>query len=109
VDSGAGAGTGWELDLAADLPPGSDPAAPVGYPLGVDAAVVDGELRATWSWPAGVLDPAAVEQLALAWFDHLHGLVAHAREPGAGGHTPSDVTFAGLTQDEIDELEAEWL
>ena len=103
----------WTVaDETAALPPGADPAMPVRYALEVTAAVTDRaggpELSATWSWPRWVLDADAVRELAQTWFDHLDALVAHALRPDAGGRTPSDLTLTGLSQDEIDEFEAEW-
>ena len=65
------------------------------------------ELGVTWAWPGTLLDETAVADLAATWFAALDGLAAHAATPGAGGHTPSDLTLA-LGQDEIEEFEAEW-
>ncbi|GAA1085903.1 hypothetical protein GCM10009605_24800 [Nocardiopsis composta] len=94
------------------LPPGIDPQAPVAYPFEVVAATHDGPegpvLTATWAWPGRLFTDAEAEALAQGWLDQLAGAVAHADSPAAGGHTPSDLTFGGLAQDEIDEFEAEW-
>src|SRR5207253_3634164 len=59
-----------------------------------------------WSWPAELLDEADVAELAGAWFEALGGILVHARQPGAGGHSPSDFALARLGQGEIDALEA---
>ncbi|MFW5419111.1 amino acid adenylation domain-containing protein [Nocardiopsis sp. CNT-189] len=94
------------------LPPGVDPQAPVAYPFEVVAAVHDGPggpvLTATWAWPGRLFTEAEAGALAQGWLDQLAGAVAHADDPDAGGHTPSDLTFGGLAQAEIDEFEAEW-
>ncbi|MFG1801446.1 amino acid adenylation domain-containing protein [Micromonospora carbonacea] len=85
------------------------PVAP--YPLEINAYVQDTEagpeLGVTWAYPRDLLDDEAVADLAAAWFAALKGLVAHVRSPAAGGLTPSDLTLT-LSQDEIDEFEAEW-
>jgi len=91
---------------------GFDAAMPVApYTLEINAYTQDGadgpELGVTWAWPGTLLDETAVADLAATWFTALDGLAEHAAAPGAGGHTPSDLTLA-LGQDEIEEFEAEW-
>jgi non-ribosomal peptide synthase protein (TIGR01720 family) len=85
---------------------------PVPYPLEINAVTEDRSdgpwLRATWSWPDGVFAPETVRRLAEDWFAALAGLVRHAEGPDAGGHTPSDLDLVSLSQDDIDELEAEF-
>ena len=56
---------------------------------------------ANWSWAQGVLDEAAVHDLAQCWFRVLAALVRHAERPDAGGLTPSDLTLVSLSQSEI--------
>nr|QRG34998.1 NRPS [Micromonospora sp.] len=95
---------------------GADPQQPVAYPIEVTswtADTADGpRLTAVWRWPGGLLDDNDVRQLADDWRTALDGIVAYAAAGGTGGHTPSDLTLASLSQDEIDEfedeLEAEW-
>ncbi|MFE9657498.1 amino acid adenylation domain-containing protein [Micromonospora sp. NPDC006431] len=95
---------------------GADPEQPVAYPIEVTSWTVDGadgpRLTAVWRWPGGLLDDNDVRQLADDWRTALAGIVAYAAAGGSGGHTPSDLTLASLSQDEIDEfedeLEAEW-
>jgi non-ribosomal peptide synthase protein (TIGR01720 family) len=91
---------------------GFDLAMPVvPYTLEINAYTQDTtkgpELGVTWAWPGALLEEASVTDLAATWFAALAGLAAHATAPGAGGHTPSDLTLA-LGQDEIEEFEAEW-
>ncbi|MFD0804230.1 hypothetical protein ACFQZU_23340, partial [Streptomonospora algeriensis] len=94
------------------LPPGVDPGMPVRHPLELNALTRDGAegpvLAATWTWPRRLLAEQDVRALADAWFAQLGGLVAHSGSPGAGGHTPSDMSLPDLDQDELDEFEAEW-
>ncbi|MEU7197329.1 condensation domain-containing protein, partial [Streptomyces xinghaiensis] len=80
------------------------------HALEINAATYDTpdgpELTATLSWPAELFAPADIQQFADLWQQALQALHTHAGTPGAGGLTPSDVTFAGLTQQHIDLLEA---
>jgi amino acid adenylation domain-containing protein/non-ribosomal peptide synthase protein (TIGR01720 family) len=61
---------------------GADPRMPLSRPLEVNAVTVDGpggpELRATWSWPDGVLTEEAVRALADRWLVAVEGLVTRA-------------------------------
>src|SRR5271166_2718782 len=66
------------------------------------------QLSATWSWPGALLSEEAVSDLAHSWFQALEALVRHTAEPGAGGHTPSDLPLVSLSQAEIDRLEADY-
>ncbi|MFI6644565.1 condensation domain-containing protein [Streptomyces sp. NPDC050504] len=95
------------------LPGGdSDLDMPLAHPLELTAAVRDEAagpvLSATWTWADAVLDRAAVAALAESWRRCLAALARHARGPGAGGLTPSDLPLAGLSQKQIDQLEAAW-
>jgi hypothetical protein len=37
----------------------------------------------------------------------VEAVISHAAQPGAGGLTPSDLPLLALTQDDIDQLEAD--
>ncbi|MEU2794669.1 amino acid adenylation domain-containing protein [Streptomyces sp. NPDC007100] len=88
---------------------GVDPALPLAQPLAVSAVTRDTgagpRLEATWSWAGDLLAEDTVRALADGWFHALEALVAHARQPGAGGHTPSDLTLGSLPQRDIDVLD----
>ncbi|WP_344335233.1 condensation domain-containing protein, partial [Kitasatospora putterlickiae] len=92
----------------------ADPGAPFAHPLEINALVhgdgEDGEdgprLAAEWSWPAGLFTEDEIRDLADTWSTALRALAAHARRPGAGGHTPSDFPLARLEQQDVDEIEA---
>ncbi|WP_307674373.1 non-ribosomal peptide synthase/polyketide synthase [Streptomyces sp. V4I2] len=91
------------------LVPGDDPDAPLTHILELNALTQDGdegpELVATWTWAARLLSEDEVREVAEAWFAALRGLAEHARQPDAGGLTPSDVSLLSLSQDEIDAFE----
>ena len=81
---------------------------PLAHTVELNAGTIDTEtgpyLRAAWRWAPSVLDDAQVSRLSQLWFDALAGMCAHVRG-GGGGLTPSDLAVAGLSQQQIDELE----
>jgi amino acid adenylation domain-containing protein/non-ribosomal peptide synthase protein (TIGR01720 family) len=87
-------------------------ATPGHHAISVNAVTEDREdgpyLRVSWSWPRALLPSSAVSGLADRWVDALDAIVLHAAGPDAGGHTPSDLPLLAITQDDIDEIEAEW-
>ncbi|GAB1640210.1 amino acid adenylation domain-containing protein [Krasilnikovia sp. MM14-A1259] len=91
---------------------GADDGMPADYPLDITATTEDHpdgpRLHATFTWPRDLLTEAQVNDLAGRWRAALHGLAAYAADPGAGGHTPSDLDLVELSQDDIDSLEAEF-
>jgi non-ribosomal peptide synthase protein (TIGR01720 family) len=70
--------------------------------IGVDAAVSGGRLFATWTYGRNVHRAETVERLAAAFMDELRAIVAHCRDPQAGGYTPSDFGLSGLDQAGLD-------
>ena len=84
---------------------------PAAHVLSVDVAVVERpggpELIATWVYAAELVDGSEVADLADAWRRCLEAITVHAAAPQAGGVTPSDLTLDSVTQDEIDDFEAE--
>ncbi|HEU0299143.1 MAG TPA: amino acid adenylation domain-containing protein [Longimicrobium sp.] len=90
-----------------DLGPMHSPRARRQHLLAVDASVFDGRLYVTWTYGTRVHARETVERLAAAYLDALRELVAHCRDPRAGGYTPSDFALAGLDQDGLDALLAQ--
>jgi non-ribosomal peptide synthase protein (TIGR01720 family) len=92
---------GWKVTGAAAAVP-----MPLMHSVELNAGTVetvDGpRLRAGWTWALSALDHAQVSRLSL-WFDALSGICAHVHG-GGGGLTPSDISPARLTQQQIDEL-----
>ncbi|WP_345025335.1 amino acid adenylation domain-containing protein, partial [Actinomadura keratinilytica] len=88
---------------------GADPRMAAGHVLEVSGVVHDlpggPELVLGLTWPRRLLTETAVRALADAWAAMLAGLAAHAEDPAAGGHTPSDFPLVPLGQDQVEELE----
>ncbi|MFD4259397.1 non-ribosomal peptide synthase/polyketide synthase [Streptomyces sp. NPDC058534] len=88
---------------------GIDGAMPLAHPVDVNAVAretADGtRLRARWTYSRTELEPEDTQRLADAWFRMLRRLVEEARQPGAGGLTPSDIAHPAIAQDEIEHLE----
>ncbi|MCE3554391.1 amino acid adenylation domain-containing protein [Pseudonocardia sp. RS11V-5] len=82
----------------------ADPSTAAGYALEINAEVTDGELSATFAWPAAVLTEARVAEIARRWSTALAALARHAPEPGAWGPTPVDFPLVPLTQADVDTL-----
>ena len=95
---------GLFADSGADPGPQRAPGARRAHRISVDAAVTGGRLRVTWSFGARAYERGTVERLAGDYLDALREIVAHCRDPRAGGFTPSDFDLAGLDQDELDAL-----
>jgi non-ribosomal peptide synthase protein (TIGR01720 family) len=107
MDLGAAADDG--LLVAADVDAGAarGPAAERTHLLGLDAAVGEGRLSATWTYGRRIHHADTVRRLAAAFAGELRTLVAHCRDPHAGGPTPSDFELAGLDQGGLDALLAQ--
>jgi amino acid adenylation domain-containing protein/non-ribosomal peptide synthase protein (TIGR01720 family) len=80
------------------------PSNPRTHLLSIDAAVMSGRLHVNWTYAPAVHDRATIERLAAGYLDALRELVAHCRDPQAGGYTPSDFALAGLDQEGLDAL-----
>ncbi len=96
---------GWSVtDVAAAIP------MPLMHTVELNASTVDADtgpqLHARWTWAPSTLDHAQVSRLNRLWFDALTGICAHVRG-GGGGLTPSDIA-AGLSQQQIDDLQRQY-
>ncbi|XVV08454.1 amino acid adenylation domain-containing protein [Actinoplanes sp. CA-131856] len=80
----------------------ADPEMPLTRALEINASVLDDRLSVALTYPDGVLTEEAVRELADSWFAALAELAT-----AKGGHTPSDLLLAGVTQEEIDALDPE--
>ena len=104
IDSGASAAESrFRLSGDAEGPqvaPGGERA----HLISIAAGVVDGCLRASFSYGAALHDHETIERLAASFAAELRALIAHCREADAGGCTPSDFPLASLTQEALDAL-----
>ncbi|WP_068185775.1 non-ribosomal peptide synthetase [Mycobacterium sp. UM_CSW] len=96
---------GWSVtDVAAAIP------MPLMHTVELNASTVDADtgpqLHARWTWAPSTLNHAQVSRLSRLWFDALAGICAHVRG-GGGGLTPSDIA-AGLSQQQIDDLQRQY-
>ena len=105
---GRGGGSGLLAPSDADVGTLRAPDARRPHLLAVDALVSGGALHVTWTYGTAIHDRATVERLAAAYLDALREIVAHCRDPQAGGYTPSDFDLAGLDQEGLDALLANY-
>ena len=106
-----GAGGDWSPAAGPEsLGVGADPAMPLAHLVELDTLTVDSQdgpsLSARWSWAKAHLSDADIGVLAEAWQRALEAMVRHIKQPGAGGHTPSDFPLLALSQAEVERLEA---
>ncbi|MFE6922357.1 amino acid adenylation domain-containing protein [Nocardia sp. NPDC057663] len=83
-----------------------DPTLPATAVLDINAIAVTTEsglqLQASFRYATGILDEAAVRELADEWTHRLAALAEHTRHPDAGGLTPSDVPLVRVSQNDLD-------
>ncbi|MCF4981014.1 amino acid adenylation domain-containing protein [Pseudomonas gessardii] len=84
--------------------PAHDPDAPLPNALSVDSQVYGGELVLRWTFSRERHERQTISDLADAYLDELHSLIAHCLHEDAGGLTPSDFPLAHLTQAQLDAL-----
>ncbi|GAA2980055.1 non-ribosomal peptide synthetase [Actinokineospora diospyrosa] len=107
---GTDAGKPWtQSGEYADMAGIFDPTAPAPNTLEVTALTEDTSagpvLRATWSYPEGVLTREEVIDLANRWRE---ALIALTSDSAVGGHTPSDMTLVDIDQASLDAFEDMW-
>ncbi|MGV2921863.1 condensation domain-containing protein [Streptomyces alfalfae] len=114
AEAGGGADAGpvgpWQPAGETAIGGSVDPGMPATHVVDAGAVVRDTaagpELTLTLSWASRLLEEADARRLGETWLKMLAGLAAHAADPAAGGHTPSDFHLLDLAQHQIDELEA---
>ncbi|OZC86392.1 hypothetical protein CH254_17750 [Rhodococcus sp. 06-412-2C] len=97
---------GWlPAEDTAGLSAAGDPDMAANKTIDINAIVVDTDdgsaLSASLAFPRGAISEATVARLAQLWSELLDSLAAHARTPGAGGLTPSDLPLARVSQADI--------
>jgi microcystin synthetase protein McyA len=105
-DAGSGAGSFFAL-AEAELGPARSPRGLRPHLLSVDAMVAFGQLELTWTYGTAVHDRATIQRLGDAYLDAVRALIAHCKDPEAGGFTPSDFVLAGLYLGGLDALMAQ--
>ncbi|NVJ24881.1 amino acid adenylation domain-containing protein [Myxococcus sp. AM011] len=76
------------------------------YLLDVTSVVREGRLEVTWTFSEAVHRRETVAAVAEDFVVRLVALVAAARAPDAGGHSPSDFPLAKVKQSQLDKLAA---
>ena len=105
-------GDAWQIcwDGLAHISPGVKPPIPLTHTLMLNAGTIDTDigpvLGGAWMWAPSALNQAQVTRLSQLWFEALAGICAHVQS-GGGGLTPSDIA-AGLSQEQIDELQRQY-
>ncbi|KUN96931.1 non-ribosomal peptide synthetase [Streptomyces caeruleatus] len=108
--SGADDTTPWAFaPESSALGNGTDQELPAAHALDLNAVVHDSDdgprLVADWTWPEGVLKEPDVRALAESWFAALTALTARAARSAEAEY--ADLSLGSLSQDELDELEAD--
>ena len=105
-------GNAWQIcwDGLAHISPSVKPPIPLTHTLMLNAGTIDTDigpvLGGAWMWAPSALNQAQVTRLSQLWFEALAGICAHVQS-GGGGLTPSDIA-AGLSQEQIDELQRQY-
>ena len=104
------AGPGLPYRPSAEPPgPQQSPGSLRSHLLEVTAGVSDGRLQVRWTYSASLHRESAVAGLADGFLAAVRELVRHARTPeSAASYTPSDFPLAGLDQDDLLDLVAEF-
>ncbi len=78
------------------------------YAIDIQASIVEKELHIIWTYSKALHRRTTIEKLAQSFVQILHSLIAHCQSSQAGGLTPSDFPEAGLSQEELDQLYAQF-
>lgn len=74
------------------------------YALEINCLVLEGQLQVDCAYSTALHKPATVEAFADAFMTALQAVLAHCRDPQAGGYTSSDFAQAKLKQNQLDQL-----
>ncbi|MEO7330087.1 MAG: condensation domain-containing protein [Minicystis sp.] len=72
--------------------------------LEINAHVLEGRLRARFTYGTGRFHRATIASLAESFLAALRDLITHCRSPEAGGYSPSDFRKVRLDQHELDDV-----
>lgn len=88
-----------------------DPSLSFGYALLFEVDVYDRagetEILPIIRWPLGLMAQGELSEIADLWQAALRGVATAVAAVRTARHSPTDMTMGGLSQQEIDELEAE--
>jgi non-ribosomal peptide synthase protein (TIGR01720 family) len=84
--------------------PARSPRAKRRHAIEIVGSVFGGQLRLELTGSADHHQPADLDRLAERVGDLLRELIAHCRNPEAGGFTPSDFPLAGIDQSRLDQI-----
>jgi non-ribosomal peptide synthase protein (TIGR01720 family) len=88
--------------------PTMSPRAKRSHLLTVNGFVVAGQLHLDWTYSEKTYRRSTIEKLVEAYRHSLRELIAHCLNVASGTFTPSDFPDAELSQDDLDELLAEF-
>lgn len=77
------------------------------YRLEINALTTQGKLHLNWNYSESSFEKSTIEALNRHFLSELQAIIAHCRQPGVGGYTPSDFPDITLSQSELDDLFAE--
>jgi non-ribosomal peptide synthase protein (TIGR01720 family) len=72
--------------------------------LEIEASVSDGQLQCGFHYSENIHRRESIERLAEGYLAALRSVIAHCREGGAKGATPSDFPEARLSQSELNKF-----
>jgi len=78
------------------------------YLLEISASVIEGRLRVVFTYSENLHLRSTIESLANSLMRSLRSLIAHCASSGTKGYTPSDFPEAELSQEELNELLAQY-
>ena len=74
----------------------------------INALIVNEQLRIDWTFSCNVYREVTIRRIADTYLKMLTSIIQHCVTSGARGYTPSDFPEADVSQDELDEIIAEF-
>lgn len=81
-----------------------DPTSQRRYLLEINASVIGGQLKLSWTYSQQIHRPEAIANLADNYLTNLLQLIEHCQSVEAGGYTPSDFSLVQLEQTQLDDI-----
>jgi non-ribosomal peptide synthase protein (TIGR01720 family) len=102
-DQAMGSGTGWRVALERQGE-GRSERGRRRHLIEINGMVRGGRLEVGWTYSRGRHLEETVRRVAERFIEELRGIIAHCREAGAGGYTPSDFQLAQLDAEKLNKL-----